>query len=99
MRGWRGVALVLVAGCAHEEAHGPWVHDIEFHGNRALSGGDIQDVIALEETSWIPLAPKRYFDPLKLEVDRRRIEAYYQAHGFFLARVTGVQVVPRDHGD
>ena len=93
------VLLALMAGCAHQELNGPWVHDIDIHGNRALSGGDIRDVIALEQTSWLPLAPRRPFDPLALEVDRKRIETYYQAHGFFLARVTDVQVVPRDDGE
>ncbi|HEX2570383.1 MAG TPA: POTRA domain-containing protein [Polyangia bacterium] len=87
---------LLLAGCAREASLGrPWVHDIRFMGTRNLKPKDIKKRIALSETSWFPFAPKRYFDGAVLESDKRRVRAYYRAHGFFGARVTATEVQPR----
>lgn len=87
---------LLLAGCVREASLGrPWIHDIRFSGTRNIKPKDIKKRIALSETSWFPFAPKRYFDSAVLESDKRRIRAYYRAHGFFRARVTTVEVLPR----
>jgi translocation and assembly module TamA len=96
-----GAVLLLslgltLTGCAREPSLGrPWVNDIRFTGNQSAKPKDIKKRIALSETSWIPWAPKRYLDSAVLESDKRRIRAYYRAHGFFGARVTRVDVQPR----
>ncbi len=90
-----GACAILAAGCGSEEAEGrPWIKKLTITGNHALDEGAIVDHIALDETSWIPLSPKHYFDPVTLELDRRRIEALYHAHGYFFARVRSASVVP-----
>ena len=86
-----------LAGCASEPSGGrPWLHNIVFEGNAHVPKRDLTERIALEETSFLPLAPRKYFDPLTLEIDRERIETWYHAHGFFLARVVSMRVLPRD---
>jgi translocation and assembly module TamA len=92
-----GLAAALAgAGCGGEAAEGrPWVHTVSIHGNRNLKASTIKDHIALEGRSWLPWSPKHYLDPVTLEVDRRRVEAIYRAHGYFFARVTNVEVKHR----
>lgn len=91
-----GALGFLLAGCVREASLGrPWIHDIRFLGTRNLKPKDVKKRIALSETSWVPFAPKRYFDSALLESDKRRVRAYYRAHGFFRARVTTVEVLPR----
>src|SRR5438067_12391793 len=93
------LAISALAGCAQEAANGrDWVRDVRFHGNQHFGSGDILERIQLEETSWIPLSPKKYLDPLTLQVDKKRIEAFYQAHGYFNARVTEIMVLPKGDG-
>jgi len=65
---------------------------VRFRGTHAIQPGDIVDHIALSETSWIPFSAKQYLDPSTLELDRKRIESIYAAHGYFLARVRSVTV-------
>ncbi|HWE30520.1 MAG TPA: BamA/TamA family outer membrane protein, partial [Polyangia bacterium] len=54
--------------------------------------------IALESTSWVPLSAKHYLDPFEVDVDKKRIEAYYAAHGYFFAKVTEADVEPAKNG-
>ncbi|HEY7954845.1 MAG TPA: POTRA domain-containing protein, partial [Polyangia bacterium] len=89
------VVLTAVGGCATEKARGrPWVHQLRFVGVRSVKKRDLRSKLAIEKTSWFPLAPKRYLDPLTVDMDRERIEAYYRAHGWFGARVTDATVKP-----
>lgn len=97
----RACALLccVLVGCAAQQAEGrDWVRDIEFHGNHHFSDKVLLDHLAVEETSWLPFAKKRYLDPLVLEVDRRRVVAFYRAHGYFSARLVDVEVKPADEG-
>src|SRR3954452_23959624 len=88
--------LLFAAGCAAEKANGrPWVHDIKLQGVKHVEEKDLRKKVALEETSWIPLSPKKYLDPFTVDLDRKRIEAYYAAHGYFAAKVTNAEVKPR----
>jgi translocation and assembly module TamA len=85
-----------LAACAGEAADGrPWVHRVSLHGVHSVDEDDLRKHIALDETSWVPFAPKHYLDPFTVDTDRQRIEAYYRAHGFFNARVVDAQVKPR----
>jgi translocation and assembly module TamA len=85
--------LLGAAGCAAEKANGrPWIHSLEIEGVKGVSAKDLKSKIALEKTSWIPLSPKHYLDPFEVDLDKKRIEAYYAAHGYFFARVTNADV-------
>src|SRR5437016_4895537 len=88
-------AAALAGGCAHEEAEGrAYVKHVQLSGNHNLEKDEILEHVALDETSWIPFSPKRYLDPVALELDRKRIEALYAAHGYFWARVRSAAVTP-----
>src|SRR4051812_14997744 len=88
---------LAVAGCAAEKANGrPWGHKVRIEGVKHVDKKELKSKIALEETSWIPLSPKKYLDPFAVDIDRKRIEAYYAAHGYFNATVKEATVQPRD---
>jgi outer membrane protein insertion porin family len=91
--------LLCAAGCAAEKANGrPWIHNLTIDGVKNVKAKDLKSKIALESTSWIPLSPKKYLDPFEVDVDKKRIEAYYAAHGFFFAKVTAAEVKPIKDG-
>lgn len=88
--------LLTLVGCAAEKPNGrPWVHKIYIDGVKHVKKSDLKDKIALQATSWIPLSPKHYLDPFTVDIDRKRVEAYYAAHGYFFAHVTEATVTPR----
>lgn len=88
--------LSALAGCAAEKAEGrPWVHAVRFVGVEHVSKRDLKAKLAVQATSWIPWAPRKYLDPYMVPSDRDRIVAYYRAHGYFAARVTAAEVKPR----
>jgi len=89
------VALAMLAevGCAAEKAEGrPWIHKISFPGLQRVSKRDLKSKISVQQTSWIPLSPKHYLDPYAVPGDRERIESYYEAHGYFDAKVTQADI-------
>lgn len=93
------IALALVAGCAAEKADGrPWVHDVRIRGLRDVDVSDLRGKIAVEKTSWIPFARKHYLEPLALDQDRDRIEAWLRDRGYFSARVVAAEAKPRKAG-
>jgi outer membrane protein assembly factor BamA len=90
------LAIFAGAGCVRDNAEGrPWIHDIRFVGLRSVSKRDLKKKISIQETSWMPWAPRKYLDPFALPGDRARIEAYYHAHGYFDAHVTAADVHSR----
>jgi translocation and assembly module TamA len=98
MRRARAMLLLglLAGGCAGEQAEGrPWVHSLTLEGVHNVDADAIKGRIAVQQTSWLPLSPRRYLDPYAVETDRGRIEAFYRAHGYFDARVVDSQVKPR----
>jgi outer membrane protein assembly factor BamA len=100
MRRIAGCAFLLaLAGCAAEKANGrPWVHSLTLEGVKHVSVKDLKSKIAIEKTSWIPFSPNQYLDPFTVDLDKKRIEAYYAAHGYFGAKVTEAEVKPRGDG-
>jgi translocation and assembly module TamA len=68
------------------------VDNLEIKGVDQLDDGDIKAKILTTETPWWePLWPfdkgPSYFDPNAWQADLRRIERYYQAEGYYQARV------------
>ncbi len=97
MRRWGtlGLWLLLAGGCAAEKADGrPWVRHLDIKGTKHVKASDIKSKIGVESTSWIPLSPKHYLDPFEIDLDKKRIAAFYAAHGYFFAHVTDAQVTP-----
>jgi outer membrane protein assembly factor BamA len=89
------LGALLAAGCGAGAQGRPWVHKVTLVGVRHVDRRELQSRLALEQTSWVPLFPKRYLDPFTLQLDRKRIESFYQLRGFYRARVTALDVAPR----
>ncbi len=105
-RHWPAALLVLVLGgaCATTNPRptpdAPRVVDLEIEGTDQLGEGDIKDRIVTTETPWWePFNPfddgPSYFDPNAWQADLRRIERFYQAHGYYQAAVVANEVQPR----
>src|SRR5262249_502122 len=92
-------AVVLVGGCTATSVNRP-VRSVPIEGNHAFSDGDIVDRLATRPPQgWLIKTPEE-FDRVGLQLDRRRVEAFYHERGFFSARVTDVNVQrqPEDNG-
>ncbi|HEY3354966.1 MAG TPA: BamA/TamA family outer membrane protein [Polyangia bacterium] len=80
--------LGLLPACAHEPALGrKWVHGLDIRGNAHFSDGAIEEGLAIQQTGWWPFAAKHYFDLATLQLDLKRIQAFYNERGYFDARV------------
>lgn len=83
------VALLvgLLAACAHAEPGREVLASLEIEGNESIPAGEIEQRLALTETSRWPWEEPSYFDEGTLTGDRRRLLRFYQASGFYEARV------------
>ena len=85
---WYFCVLLLLQGCAASLRPGQrWVTRLELHGNHHLSSSEIIDGLGTQKTGWWPLATKQVYDASELELDLKRVTAYYAANGFFQATV------------
>lgn len=84
----------LLGGCAGDNADRPWVRSVVFDGARHIRARDLRGRLAVRATGWWPFARKQRLDPFSLQLDKKRIEAYYQTQGYYGARVDSVQVEP-----
>ena len=91
------VAIVACAGCAHVEPGRDVLRSMDVEGNETLSASEIEARLALSPTPFWPWADARYYDQGTLTGDRRRLLRYYQANGFYEARVKSR--VRREDGD
>ncbi len=89
-------ALLLGGACAHQDsAGGVWVHDLDIRGNDTFSDRTLRKKLATVQTGWWPLASKKWFDAAALDIDLKRIPAFYADHGYFDARVVRHEVKER----
>src|SRR5215468_224104 len=92
-----GLAIAAVAGCGTTDVTHP-VKDVNFKGNHAYSDDDIIDHLATQPPQgWLFKTPLEY-DRVGLQLDRRRVEAFYRERGYFSAQVTDVNVQHLDDG-
>lgn len=94
-----------LAGCpAHIDARRAIVERVQFHGVQQVDEAALRERLAVRETSYFPSnrpgwlrwwrwwwQDPEYFDEASLTRDRLRVERFYQARGFYDARVA----VPR----
>jgi len=73
----------------------PEVKGLRIEGTSQVSEGEIKDKILTEATSWVPFTSKKYFDANAWLVDLRRIPRFYQAEGFYQARVIEDRIEPK----
>jgi len=86
--------LAALAGCsATKGPHRPWVHKVYFHGIKQLQEKEVRPKVAVQQSSWFPLTPKRFFEhETAVEFDRERITTYYQTRGFFATQVPQAEI-------
>ncbi len=95
------LSFLLALACAHpsepKEGH-PVLTGIDFVGNKRMPTGDLEKHIATEPWSGFFGKTPRYYDEDLFEIDKKRIERYYQSKGFFEAKVDGVDVIKDGQG-
>ena len=92
--------LLLLQGCATPLRPGQrWVKRLSLHGNSQLTSSEIISGLKTQKTGWWPWAKKQVYDPSELELDLKRVTAYYAANGFFLAKITRHEARPNPDGD
>jgi outer membrane protein insertion porin family len=58
----------------------PFVRDVEFSGNKAVSTSDLQDKVDLKLGS--------VYNPVEVQRGRERMKEYYESEGYFEAQIT-----------
>lgn len=90
-------AMLLLGGCAKKDlviGDGRRIRQVRFEGDAGLPKSLMLRHLFAGETSWIPFTPNYPFDEALAGADTRRLLELYRSHGYFQARVHGVQVVP-----
>ncbi|MDP1826473.1 MAG: BamA/TamA family outer membrane protein [Archangium sp.] len=94
---WRvfilGLTLAL-AGCATTppSPDAMEVDDLVIEGEKELKEADLKEKIVTGESSWLPpwvpfFGRLEWFDPVTWQADLRRIQRFYEANGYYQARV------------
>ena len=107
-------SLVIVAtvalgiGCkTAQHPNEPVVRKLELEGVKQVSESELRSKIATTETSkltgwlpeWFPFADRRYFEPNAWRADVRRMKRFYEAHGFYDAKVVSTEVRDQNPND
>lgn len=95
------LAAAALAGCAHTppSPDAQEVDELTLEGARQLPPAAVKEHIVTSESSWWPswvplLGRVGWFEPTTWQADLRRITRYYEAHGYYQARVLEEQVLP-----
>lgn len=91
-------AVLLLVGCRPESLPRPGATDfrvvgVEFVGVESVDRIELLELLATQRNAFNPFAPISYYNRFELASDIERIEAYYQAHGFFDVQVVDYDVV------
>lgn len=68
------------------------VDEFVIEGEKQLSEKDIKEKVVTNESPWLSnvapwLWPREWFDPIAWQADLRRIQRFYEANGYYQARV------------
>jgi outer membrane protein assembly factor BamA len=89
-------AALTLGGCKNSkkktEPPGPVVRKVELEGVKAFEDDELVEYINLQPTPALTLRAKKYYIPGLEDVDKRRIEEVYDAHGYFDAKVESIDV-------
>ncbi len=98
-------AALALAACAHTPPtpDSQEVDDFELEGTKQLEEDAVKERIATTESSWLPawvpvFGRVGWYDPTTWQADLRRIARYYEANGFYQARILEEQVTPVKEG-
>lgn len=99
------VLALVVSGCATTPPapDAKEVDDLDLEGTKALKESDIKSRILTGESPWWPgwlpiIGRTEWFDPSAWQADLRRIQRYYEANGYYQARVLQDQVTETKPG-
>jgi len=70
------------------------VTSLEFHGVHAIDERRLKEVLATQDSGWLPWSRRAYFDQREFEADLKRVIAFYADRGYPNARVTSVNIDP-----
>lgn len=85
------LAVLIVFTAACKEEGGVKVSSFTFKGNKAVTAGQLKQILATQASSRLPWGQKRYFNREQFEADLKRIVAFYTDRGFPDARVTSFE--------
>ena len=100
---WRRVSLILLvlSGCATvpPTPDAKQISRFDIEGEKQLAEGDIKDKIVTTQRPWYSYVapfiwPPEFFDPLTWQADLRRITRFYEARGYYQARILDDEVLP-----
>jgi translocation and assembly module TamA len=94
---------MLWSGCAHKQTtrlpNAPKVVGLDIQGTDQVKASDIKEKIVTTKTPWYqrlnPFGEDSYFDPNTWQADLKRIVRYYQAQGFYEARIESADQKPQ----
>ncbi len=99
------LASALLWGCATvaPAPDAPIVDALELQGTEQLPQKELKQKIVTSESSWWPswvpfLGKAEPFDATAWQADLRRITRFYEAHGYYQARILEEQVTPTQAG-
>lgn len=93
------ILLLALAATACREIGDVEVSSIEFRGNSAVTSDELEEILATEESGFLPWSRKRFFDRDEFDRDVKRIQAYYADRGYPKASVAGVDLALNDTKD
>lgn len=94
-----GLALVGAA-CLHPRGtvERPAITSFDIHGTHAVSAGELENHLVTQASgTWI-WQKTRYYDEDAFATDKRRILRYYQARGYYDAKISSAEVLPDGRG-
>jgi outer membrane protein assembly complex protein YaeT len=92
------VAAALCVTSCHESGD-VQVTNITFTGNKTIPAAQLKTVISTQESGFLPLSRKHFFDRAEFDRDVNRIEAFYADRGYPHAKVVGIDVKLNDKKD
>ena len=92
--------LLLAGGCLHAQgtADRPAITAFDIGGTKAISSSALRDSLATQPSGTWSWQEPQFFDEDAFANDKRRIVRYYQAHGYYDARIADAQVIPDGEG-
>lgn len=94
--------LTLPAGCATSsgaQSDEPKVVKLDIEGTKQVKASAIKEKIVTSKTPWWepinPFVGPNYFDPNTWQADLKRIVRYYQAQGYYDARIDSTSQEPK----
>lgn len=90
---WFCSSFVAAEALAQDEKQYIW--EIRIQGAKIFSEADVKDALVSQNTSRIPLVGAAHeYDPVTFQTDLKRIEHFYQRHGYYQISVDRTEVRP-----